>query len=63
MAIKLKSGFEILQYSDLSYEGMAAEIQYKNEQVAQINMDKGLGNLEMEIFTEFVVPDFKPVFW
>lgn len=62
MAVKLKSGFEILRYSDLSYDGMTAEIQYKGEQVVQINMDKGLDNLEMEIFTEFTKADFKPVF-
>lgn len=62
MAIELKSGFEILRYSDLSFEGMTAEIQYKGEQVAQINMDKGLNNLEIEFFTEFVQSDFKPVF-
>ncbi|GAA6168314.1 hypothetical protein [Sessilibacter corallicola] len=62
MAVKLKSGFEILRYSDLNYEGMTAEIQYKGEQVAQINMDKGLDNLEMEIFTEFVQSAFKPIF-
>ena len=62
MAVKLKSGFEILRYSDLNYEEMTAEIQYKGEQVAQINMDKGLDNLEMEIFTEFVQSAFKPIF-
>lgn len=62
MAVKLKSGFEILRYSDLSYDRMTAEIQYKGEQVVQINMDKGLDNLEMEIFTEFTKADFKPVF-
>ena len=44
MAVKLKSGFEILRYSDLSYDRMTAEIQYKGEQVVQINMDKGLDN-------------------
>ncbi len=59
MAIKLESGFEILRYSDLSYEEMTAEIQYKGEQIAQINMDDGPNNLEMEIFTEFVSSDFK----
>ncbi len=62
MAIKLKSGFEVLRYSDLSYEEMTAEIQYGGEQIVQINMDKGLNNLEMEIFTEFVSSDFKPKF-
>lgn len=41
---------------------MTAEIQYKGEQIAQINMDNGLDNLEMELFTEFIKPNFKPVF-
>ena len=59
MAIKLESGFEILRHSDLSYEEMTAEIQYKGEQIAQINMDEGLDNLEVEIFTEFVASGFK----
>lgn len=59
MAIKLKSGFEILRYSDLSYEQMTADIQYLGEQIAQINMDKGLNNLEIEIFTEFSNSDFE----
>ena len=58
MAIKLKSGFEILRYSDLDYEEMTVEIQYKGEQIAQINMEKGINDLEMEIFTEFVNRDF-----
>ena len=62
MAIKLKSGFEIFRYSDLSYEQMTADIQYEGEQVAQINMDGGISNLEIEIFTEFSKPDFKPKF-
>ncbi len=62
MAIKLESGFEILRYSDLSYEEMTAEIQYRGEQIVQVNMDKGLNDLEVEFFTEFVTPDFKPKF-
>lgn len=62
MAIKLKSGFEVLRYSDLSYEQMTAEIQYEGEQIAQINMDGGINNLEIEIFTVFGNPDFKPKF-
>ncbi|MFT6254614.1 MAG: hypothetical protein ACJATV_000864 [Granulosicoccus sp.] len=59
MAIKLESGFEVLRYSDLSYENMTAEIQYKGEQIVQIDMDEGLNNLEMEVFTEFIAPDFR----
>ena len=62
MAIKLESGFEVLRYSDLSYEGMTVEIQYAGEQIVQINMDKGFDNLEMEVFTEFVDPSFNAKF-
>jgi len=62
MPINLKSGFSLVRDSDLSYEKMTVEIQYKGEQIAQINMDKGLGNLEIEVFTEFVSPGFKPKF-
>lgn len=62
MPISLKSGFSLIRDSDLSYEKMTVEIQYKGEQIAQINMDKGINNLEIEIFTEFVNPDFMPKF-
>lgn len=42
--------FEILRFSDSRYEKITLEIQYKGEPVAQINQDKGLDNLEIEIF-------------
>ena len=42
MAIKLDSGFEILYFSDLSYEGMTVEIQYQGQQVAQIDPSNNL---------------------
>jgi hypothetical protein len=62
MAIKLESGFEILRFSDLDYDQMTAEIQFKGEQIAQINMDNGFENLEVEVFTEFADPQFVPKF-
>jgi hypothetical protein len=62
MSIKLKSGFEIISFSDLAYEEMTVEIQYKGEQIAQINKDRGVQSLEIEIFTEFVEPKFTPKF-
>lgn len=62
MVIKLSSGFEILRFSDLSYEGMTVELQYKGEQIAQINMDMGVENMELELFTEFVDKQFVPKF-
>ncbi|BAY84001.1 hypothetical protein NIES267_34950 [Calothrix parasitica NIES-267] len=58
MAIKLDSGFEILYLSDLSYEGMTVEIQYKGQQVAQINKDKGVEQMEIDIYSQYVHPDF-----
>ncbi len=62
MPINLNSGFTLIRDSDLTYEKMTVEIQYSGEQIAQINMDKGLDNLEMEIFTEFISSDFRPKF-
>ena len=58
MAIKLDSGFEILYFSDLSYEGMTVEIQYQGQQVVQINKDKGVDNMEIDIYSQYVHPDF-----
>ena len=46
MVIKLDSGFEIIRFSDLAFEEMTVEIQYKGEQIAQINKDKGMHLLE-----------------
>lgn len=58
MAIKLDSGFEILYLSDLKYNEMTVEIQYKGQQVAQINKDKGVDNMEIDIYSKYVTPDF-----
>lgn len=58
MAIKLDSGFEILYLSYLSYESMSVEIQYKGQQVAQINNDIGVEHMEIEIYSQYVHPDF-----
>ncbi|MEH2294028.1 hypothetical protein [Nostoc sp.] len=58
MAIKLDSGFEILYLSDLKYNKMTIEIQYNGQQVAQINKDKGVEKMEIDIYSEYVTPDF-----
>ncbi|WP_292841690.1 hypothetical protein [Nostoc sp. NMS8] len=58
MAINLDSGFEILYLSDLKYNEMTVEIQYKGQQVAQINKDKGVDKIEIDICSEYVTPDF-----
>ncbi|MCO2331722.1 hypothetical protein FA366_30340 [Pseudomonas aeruginosa] len=38
--------------SDVRYEHLTTEVQYKGEPVAQINQDKGKENLELEIFAD-----------
>ena len=62
MVVKLDSGFEILRFSDTSYEEITIEIQYQGEQIAQINRDKGIDRLEIEILTDYIASDFTPKF-
>lgn len=52
--MKLESNldFEILGFSDSRYENLTVEIQYKGEPIAQINQDKGVDRLEVEIFAD-----------
>jgi hypothetical protein len=54
MSISLESDFKIVRYSDLKYERMTVEIEYKDEPIAQINQDKGVEFLEVEIYTDYV---------
>ncbi len=58
MAILLESGFEILYLSDLKYDEMTVEIQYKGKQVAQLNKDKGINNIEIPIYSEYVILEY-----
>jgi hypothetical protein len=58
MAILLSSGFEILYLSDPRYEESNVEIQYKGQQVALLIKDKGVDKIEMEIYSQYVLPDF-----
>ncbi|EAZ88202.1 hypothetical protein [Crocosphaera chwakensis] len=62
MVIKLDSDFEILRFSDSIYEKITVEIQYKGEQIAQINQDKGHHNFEIEFFVDYIEPNFIPKF-
>lgn len=62
MVIKLDSGFEIIRFSDLTYEEITMEIQYQGEQIAQINKDKGIDQLEIEILTDYIKSNFVPKF-
>lgn len=54
MAVKLDTGFEIVRYSDLSYEGMTVEIRFGEEAVAQLNKDAGPDKIEIEIYKEYL---------
>jgi hypothetical protein len=58
MAILLSSGFEILYVSDSRYEKLNTEIQYKGQQVALLNKDKGVDKIEIEMYLQYVIPDF-----
>jgi hypothetical protein len=62
MPTKLSSGFEIIRFSDLAYEEITIEIQYKGEQIAQLNKDRGVNLIEVEILTDFVASEFSPKF-
>ncbi len=53
MKLERNPDFEILRSSDVRYEHLTTEVQYKGEPVAQINQDKGKENLELEIFADF----------
>lgn len=52
MRIESDLDFEVLHYSDSRYEKLTAEVQYKGEPIAQINQERGVDNLELEIFAE-----------
>ncbi|MCO3973333.1 hypothetical protein FA107_30045 [Pseudomonas aeruginosa] len=52
MKLERNPDFEILRSSDVRYEHLTTEVQYKGEPVAQINQDKGKENLELEIFSD-----------
>ncbi|MGA4816212.1 hypothetical protein ACPA9J_18660 [Pseudomonas aeruginosa] len=52
MKLERNPDFEILRSSDVRYEHLTTEVQYKGEPVAQINQDKGKENLELEIFAD-----------
>jgi hypothetical protein len=58
MSILLSSGFEIIYLSDSRYEESNVEIQYKGQQVALLIKDKGIDRLEIEIYSQYVLPDF-----
>lgn len=54
--------FEIAKFSDLAYESMSVEIRYKGVPVAQINKDKGVDDLEIQIPSRFSPVDAQFIF-
>jgi hypothetical protein len=59
MAIELASGFEIIYCSDTNYEEMTVEILYHNQQVIQINKDRGAGLMEVSLYNQYVFQEIK----
>lgn len=62
MTIEMESGFEILRFSDSNYSEITVEIQFNGEQIAQLNKDKGLQFIEIELLTDFIETTFVPKF-
>ncbi|MBS0605617.1 MAG: hypothetical protein KF898_04065 [Parachlamydiales bacterium] len=42
--------FSIEMCSDLDYEGMVVDVSYDMETIASINYDKGIDNIEIEVY-------------
>lgn len=53
----LPSGFEVVRFSDLDYEGMSVEIRYQGHPVAQLHRDNGLDACELVIPSRFSSAD------
>ena len=62
MIQKFKSGFEILRCSDSNFNKMTTLILFNGEDIAQLSMENGFVNLEIEFFTEFIENTYKPKF-
>ena len=58
----MKSGFEILAFSDLNYDQITVEIQHGGEQIAQINKDKGIQFMEIELLLDCIDESSTPKF-
>ena len=57
MVSPTESGFKIVTFSDCDLEGMAVEVHYDGDIVAQLNMDKGRGHCEIQTPSRFSPPD------
>ena len=49
--ISFNKYFKIRICSDLDYEGMVVDIVYKNSTLATLNQDKGVGNIEIKLYS------------
>lgn len=48
----MNSDFEIDFFSDCRYEEITMEISYRGQILCQLNKDKGLGDIEIEFFSD-----------
>lgn len=62
MSINLDSGFEIIRFSDVNYNEITVEVQYKGEQIAQLNKDQGVQSIEIELLVDCIDPSLSPKF-
>lgn len=53
----MKNRFTIELISDLDFEGMVVEISLGNQVIAQLNYDKGIDKIEMELCSELAEPN------
>jgi hypothetical protein len=63
----LKSGFEVIRFSPLDHEKTTTEVLYYppngvSEQIAWLTMEEGFSKAKIELFTEFLDPNFIPKF-
>ena len=59
--MKFESGFEILFFSDLSYQEMTVLIQYGDVDMVQLIMDKGLDEVEIHLLASPVMGESVPL--
>ena len=55
----MKKDFTIIVCSDLDYEEMVADILFRGHTVAMVTREKGVDQMEMEIFIRFGLESWK----
>ncbi|CAD5358828.1 hypothetical protein [Enterobacter cancerogenus] len=48
----MSNGFEVDFFSDSRYEELRAEIYFKGQILCQLNKDKGIDSIEIELFSD-----------